>query len=393
MENSEVSYQVATIPTKEHAQKPNVLDSNVDDNEDFNLAHELRHIFRALGVFGMYCTPAAWIKADSRMSQGVRFRQFLQHIYCWFVQLLLWFNGIRFVAGSWYTEDRLQAMNIMISAWNLQSAAYCSTWYYIICTNKLPEILDLWQSICQSSKEGKAYGTSVKLTSIRRVVYALLGLCIGFIIVDFAAPVFMYFGPIEALRNDSTHLIEPFSNTGLGVQIALFSIFIFTNAAYCLPTSILLLLSLLYSHQFQKITKTFTCNITSEGKFQGCLTRLRCQHQYLAKLVLLTDDAFSFYLAVTVVCTLFSACFGMYQLVIASSGINIMTKIIIGFWIVIVTGNFLVISGICARLNEDVSCCCFFLTRVIMTIASISKFIHTFVHAKTQKYLYIRLFN
>ena len=347
-----VPYQVATNPMKKQTQKPNPSGSNVDGNEDFNLAHELRHIFRALGVFGMYCTPSAWIKADSR---GARFRQHMQHIYCWFVQLLLWFNGIRCVAGSWYVEDRLQAMNIVVCSWNLQSAAYCSTWYYIICTNKLPNILDLWQCICQSTEEGRVYGTSVERTCIRRMVYVILGLCIFFIIVDFAPILFIYFGPIEALRNDSTFLIEPFSNVGFGVEIALISILLFANAAYSLPTAILLLLCLIYSHQFQNVTKMFTSNITREGKFKECLARLRCQHQYLAKLVLLTDDAFSFYLAVTIVCTLFSACFGMYQLVIASDEIYIVTQIMIGFWIVIITGNFLVISGVCARLNEDVS--------------------------------------
>ena len=351
-QNYALPYQVATKPMKEQARKSNPVNSNADGMGDFNLAHELRHIFRALGVFGMYRTPEAWIKADS---SGARFRQYAQRFYCWFVQLLLWFNGIRSVAASWYIEDRLQAMNIMVSAWHLQSAAYCSTWYHIICTDKLPKILDLWQCICQSSEEGRVYGTSVQITCVRRTVFVFLGLCIFFIIADSTPMMFIYFGPIEALRNDSTHFIEPFSNAGLGVEIALLSILIFTNAAYCLPTSILLILCLFYSHQFQNVTKMFNSNITSEGKFKGCLTRLRCLHQYLAKLILLTDDAFSFYLAVTVVCTLFSTCFGMYQLVIASDEINIITRIMIGFWVVVISGNFLVISGISARLNEDVS--------------------------------------
>ena len=113
----------------------------------------------------------------------------------------------------------------------------------------------------------------------------------------------------------------------------------------------------------------FTSSITSEGKFKGSLSRLRCQHQYLAKLVLLTDDAFSFYLAVNVVCTLFSACFGMYQLLIVSGEIDKITKITIGLWIVIITGNFLITSGICAQLNEDVS----YLTRATVTVTSIGR--------------------
>ena len=367
MENNHtLPYQVATKPVKEQTPREhgesNLLNSNVDDNGDFNLAHELRHIFRALGVFGMYCTPEAWIKPDS---SGACFRHYAQCFYCWFVQLLLWFNAIRSIAASWYIEDRLQAMNIMASAWHVQSAAYCSTWYYIICTDKLPKIIDLWQSICQFSEEGRVYVTPVKITCVRRTIYTFLGLCICFIIADSVPLMIMYFGPIEALRNDSTNLIEPFSNAELGFEITLLSIIIFTNAAYCLPSSILLILCLLYSYQFKTVTKMFTSNITSEGKFNGSLSRLRCQHQYLAKLVLLTDDAFSFYLAVTVVCSLFTACFGMYQLVIASGEINIITRIMIGFWVVIITGNFLVTSGICARLNEDVS----YSTRVIMSIS------------------------
>ena len=328
MAQDDVKYEMATCTTTTEKQtyESNSQGRNEEDNKEYNLAHELRHVIRLLRVFGMYCTPEAWINTDL---QGARFRQHAQHLYCWIVQLALWFNGVRFLVACWYVESRLQSLNIMLCAWNFQSAVYCSTWYYVNCSEKLHKIFDLWQRICQDSGEGRLYCITDKMMScLRRSVYILSGLCIFVIVANVTVIGFSVFGPIEAFRNDSI-LHEPFP-PGTGIHITSLIIFSFANAAYVLPSSILLLLCLTYSLQFQNITKMFTAHISAEGKFERCLTRLRCQHQYLAKLVLLTDDAFSFYLAVTVVCTFFSACFGIYQLVV-SGDLTLNARIMIGF--------------------------------------------------------------
>ena len=79
--------EISTVNMDENS----VLKSPQNDDkerEDVNLVYECRHIFRVMGMFGLYHTPKLW-----RIKDLVKWNKAFykcHKIYCFLVQILQW---------------------------------------------------------------------------------------------------------------------------------------------------------------------------------------------------------------------------------------------------------------------------------------------------------------
>ena len=331
------------------------------EREDVDLVHEFRHIFRLMGVFGLYHTPKLWRIKNSRSTWNKNLYKCHQ-MYCFLVQILQWFGVIRFVISFWTGEkttldSSLVVLKVTICIWCLQSAVNSTVWYYLCCSDKLPNIFDFWQKNCQSSPASREFGTSLPASCIQTLIkIVLVCSCFG-LVVNVSGPMIGTIGPLESVRNDSRFVYAPFDPQNITWQVILFVIMIYANAAYILPIAFFVMLCLILSNQFQQFTTAFAARISKEGKFIEHLRSLRRQHQYLSKTVFLADGAFSFYLAVTVAACISLACFVLYTLIISRAYSGVATASILVFWVAGVFINFSLVGVFAARVNEKVRLC------------------------------------
>lgn len=324
----------------------------VQKNNDVTLKHELRYVFWVMGVFGLYHTPKAWREKSSVAVY------YAHQFYCIFIQLLLWLNGIRMVVGFWYGDESFLAIKITVGAWYFECAFNSSIWYWICRTNKMPYIMNLWQSRCQSSPESRLFNTAITSASFRRRMVMILMGGIAFISSNFILLVGARFGPFESFRNDTDYLSTPFTERCLSWELAIVASGVLASAAYALPPAFLLILCTTLSHQFHLFTVKFSKTISEERKFTGCLMSLRRQHQHLSKTVFVIDEAFCFYLAVTFAFCIILSCFGMYQLVVAKSFSSPFAVFMTTFWFLVVSFKFSLIGVVTAQVAEKVSSLC-----------------------------------
>ena len=327
-------------------------------NENFDLAYEFRHIFRVMGVFGLYHTPKRWrMKSDQRSWKIALYK--LLKIYCLLIQISQWFNVIRIGVGIWIFEEGSMDTNavvlkVAVGIWCLQCAANSSIWYCLCCTDKLPNIFEFWQKYCQSPQESSEFGTRLPTFRTRRFMGFVLAGSVLMLLFNACTPIATTTGLMESFINETHFMYDPFSSESDIWRATHLLITIYANAAFVFPVSFFLVFCLIISYQFEEYTKSFAAEINSEGNITKCLRSLRRQHQYLSKTVFLADDAFSFYLAVTVAANISLTCFSLYTLFISNVLSSIISKIFLAFWVTIVCINFGFVGLLAARVHEKV---------------------------------------
>ena len=353
--------RVTTTPvfflSKANVDKASSVDNDNDDDDknSVNLRDVYRPIFRMMAVFGVYHTPKSWRKQDGSDGTGDSYTTILQRFYCRLIQLFLFLNSIRSTIGLWYVEQRLLAMQIVVSLWLFHCTSNAFIWYRICTTDKLPALFDLWQNHCQSSPNSRVFGTSLNIGSVRRRRFVIFGTALFYTISNILFCGFARFGPIEALRNDTTFLVEPlFSEPFIIWELIAQTCTLFASVAFFIPPAFLILYCSLVTKQFSQFTEKFNHCISHESKFNGCLMSLRRQHQYLSKVVFALDDAFNFYLAVVFGAMILLACFMMYQLAVVRSFNSLLVIFLALFWLSVICMKFGFVGGLLANLNEKV---------------------------------------
>ena len=133
----------------------------MEERKNFRLEHELRLIFRTMGVFGIYHTPKRWLSDDKTTWV---YRLHLPHkFYCLVMSLLLWFNVLRMLYDIIKTPY-LNPTQLCYEAFFVECALNSTIWYYICSTDRLPDCIQFWHEYCQSSKDSKNLGISLVLT-------------------------------------------------------------------------------------------------------------------------------------------------------------------------------------------------------------------------------------
>ena len=335
------------------------IETPIDEEkaEDFNLERELRLLHRTMAVFGMYFAPKT-----PGSSRGLRdvITRYSQQLYCIVIQVLLWLNGFRLIISFWFGDElcldpKFTPIKIMMCAWCFQCALNNSIWYHLCSTRKLHHLFRYWQERCQSSNASRMMGTCMEVSWIRRRIRLISGGCIAVTVFNSMIFVFTRFGPFEALANDTCPIVAPFPKGHYFWETTFVVIQTYASCAFMLPVGLFLIICIIINRQFEMFTERFKKCINYDGAAKLCLAMLRRQHQYLAKAVLIADNAFSFYLAVTITATLFIACFGMYQVVIAQNFESVMTLAIIVFWMVIVSMIFGIIGIFASQVYDKVS--------------------------------------
>ena len=318
---------------------------NDEKLKDVDLVYELRHLFRVMGVFGLYHTPKRWRAKNSQSSYNKAFYKF-HRFYCFLVQLLQWLTVLRYIVSFWVgDESTLDSSTIVLKTtlciWCLQVAVNSTIWYCLCCSDKLPNVFDFWQKNCQSSPASREFGTNLRPSCTRTFIrIVLVCSCFG-IITNVSGPVIGSLGPLESIRNDSRFIYAPFDPQNTTWQVISFIIMVYGNAAYVLPVGFFVILCLILSYQFEQFTTVFASAISTDGTFTKCLRSLRRQHQYLSKTVFLADGAFSFYLAATVAANISLACFNLYTLIISRAYSGVATASFLVYWVVGVCLTFL----------------------------------------------------
>ena len=150
---------------------------------------------------------------------------------------------------------------------------------------------------------------------------------------------FGQFGPVETFTNEFQVFIRPFSSGHFSWQIFTTVAHAYASAAIVLPIVILILLCSIFTKQFHHLNQKFKQCIDNKGQSMVCLAQIRRQHQCLSKSVFLSDDIFSFWLAVFSGVTVLIVCLGLYELVIDSSVSSFGAKSTVTFWVVAVAAN------------------------------------------------------
>ena len=331
---------------------------NNEKLKDVDLVYELRHIFRVMGVFGLYHTPKRWRIKSKQFSCSAALYKF-HRVYCFLVQILQWLSVIRYIVSIWVGEESTLdsskiVLKITLCLWCLQTAVNSTIWYCLCCSDKLPTIFDFWQKNCQSSPASREFGTSLPTSCTQTFIkVVLVGSCFG-LVANVSGPIIGAIGPLESIRNDSRFIYAPFDPENTTWQVISFLVLIYANAAYVLPVGFFVILCLILSYQFQQFSTAFASGISTDGKFTKCLRSLRRQHQYLSKTVFLADGAFSFYLAATVAACISLACFNLYTLIISRAYSGVATASFLVYWVAGVCVNFSLVGVFAARVNEKV---------------------------------------
>lgn len=327
-------------------------------NDNLDLCYEFRHLFRVMGIFGLYHTPKSWrIKSDQSLWKPAVYS--LQRVYCFMMQISQWFNVIRIIVGIWLVEDGIMdtsevVLKVATGIWSLQCAINSCIWYCLCCTDKLPSIFEFWQQHCQTAQASREFGTRLPTFCTRRFMGYVLAGSIVMLLFNASTPIVTTAVITESFTNDTRFFDDPFSSESHVWNVISTLITIYANAAFIFPVSFFLLLCLILSYQFDEFNKSFAAGIDSEGKITKCLRSLRRQHQYLSKTVFLADDAFSFYLAATVTANISITCFSLYTLLVSNVLSSMISKIFIAFWVVIVCINFGFVGVFAARVHEKV---------------------------------------
>ena len=312
-----------------------------------DLKHELRYVLRLMAAFGLYYPPNKWRKSGKCFQRT-------QRIYCLLIQLLLWLNVLKTITGLWVV-DKIMAMQITMCAWWFLCAANSSIWFYICSTDKLPNIVNLWQTHCQSSTDSHTFGTSVDVKFVRRRILIILLCVLSFMVANISFPVFTRLTPIEFIRNDTNFLVVPTTEPIIVWEVIFIFSHVFVNGAFTFPLAFYLIICSILSNQFTKFSTKFMTSINPDDrKFKGCLVALRRQHQHLAKAVFVVDDAFSFYLAVTFGTLIMLACFEMYQLVVADDYKSFIGYSMTAMFFCTVSTKFAVVGILTAQVHNKV---------------------------------------
>ena len=328
------------------------------EKDDFCLQFELRHLFRTMAVFGLHHP----LKAPKCFNSCIQaFTTYVQKGYCILIQIILWLNVIRLVVSFWIGDAAslnpdLFAVKLLMCVWSLQCAVNSTIWYFLCCSRKLQDLMQFWQTNCQSSIASYVLGTSIPVKWVRRKIRIMFAICMIIIVTSpIGYAVIRLESVDESLRNDTAVIVAPISTGPLAWEIVVITVLTFATGVFFLPAVFLLILCSILSHQFQSFTDKFTTCITDKGVANVCLSMMRRQHQYLAKTVFLADDALSFYLAISIAQSIFTACFGMYQLVIAQSFTSIISISMAVFWMALAALFFGFVGLYTARVNEKVS--------------------------------------
>ena len=258
-----------------------------EDNafEDASLRYELRHYFRVMGIFGLYFTPKKWQENSCTWIRPFLYK--IHRLYCFIVQIILWFNVIRIVVGFWIDEQQYRQQNyiflkVTFALWNMQSAVSGSIWFWLCCTDKLPNILHMWQTYCQSSPESRYFQMVLPSKCIRAAARAVLAIALSTIMLNLSLVAFVTFGPIEHLRRDARlFAFTPFS-FDVVKWIGLYApLYVFTNAALVFPVAFFGIFCMLLIYQYKQLTSFFVRSIDQNGNFTKSILTLRRQHQYI----------------------------------------------------------------------------------------------------------------
>lgn len=364
---------MAKIHTMEEPQITNTMDSNTpvrpihaenqvvesDGKSDLGLASELKPLFRTMSIFGLYHTPKRW--QESRTSSKAKLLYSFQKFYCVLIQIVLWLQAFRMIISLWVGDEpsldpKWTTLEFIGGLYFLQCAINSTLWFYICCTDQLPNAVSYWEKFCHSSRlTNNMLNKSLDATWIQRRIRILLGGGI-FIIINYTVTIAVCtFGPIESLKNDTLFLTAPFTTYGHAWKVPTMIVTsLFNSTAFYFPIAVFVIFCMIHSRQFKTLTDTFNSFLTEDGKMTQNLLLFRRQHQYLCKSVQQTDQVFSFYLA-SKTCTIFTLlCFGLFQLVIEKSLPSQLAVIILASWMTLFTVYYAIVAVFAALVHEKV---------------------------------------
>ena len=343
-----VDFTTPVIPI--HAEKQ--IESN--GKTDLGLADTLKPIFRTMSIFGMFHTPKRWQK--SCISSETRWLNSLQKFYCVLIQVLLWLQAFRMIISVWVGDEpsldpKWTVLEFICGLYFLQGAINCSLWFYICCTDQLPNIVNYWEEFCHNN----IFNLPLDVSWIRRRKRILLGGGFFFVIYNIISLSACVYGPFESFRNDTIFLSAPLTTYGPAWKVPILVVAsIFNSATFIFPINVFIIFCMIYSRQFETLTDTFTSFLTEDGKVTQCLLLFRRQHQYLCKSVQQTNQALSFYLASKSCITLCILCFGLFQLIIVKSIPSFLMIIILISWLVMITVSYALVAVFAVMVHEKV---------------------------------------
>ncbi len=330
-----------------------------------NLAHEMRYLFRAMGVVGMYHTPKGWRDPNSSTLSNSLHR--LHKLYCILTQIFVWSNAIRMLVGIFAFDDvtvsgtNYTVSNLIVWLYYLQAAVNVSIFYYICSSDCLAKCIGFWQMYCELSHSDKT-ASSISLSRTwfrRRMWFITTAILFTSLSCDVVAIRITIFSSSETVRNDTYRDVTLYGMDSWGWRVSTQIIsFIYTSPAYYGPFIIFLIFCITFSYQYELLTQSFVSTMVSSDDIKQYLNLFRKRHQQLCKSVFLADRTFSFYLATVCFSSICMFSFSLFQLVIKDNiffeGVHLSTTDTLTYTIYL-TILCLILSGMAALVHDNVS--------------------------------------
>ena len=348
----------------------NVVDTHGLHNDNavpkgINLAHEMRYLFRAMGVVGMYHTPKGWLEpTSSTLSNSLHL---LHKFYCILMQIYVWSDAIRMSIGVFNGDDVTVSgtnyytlSNLIVWLYYLQAAVNVNIFYYICSSDCLAKCIDYWQTYCELSHSDKT-ASSISLSSTwfrRRMWMITVIILFTFMSCNLVAIGVDILSKIEAVHNDTYKDAPLFSTDSLVWKVFIQHIsLVYTSLAYFCPLIIIIIFCITFSHQYELLTQSFVSTMVSSDDIKQYLNLFRIRHQQLCKSVFLADRTFSFYLATLTCSNICMLCFCLFQIVIKDKrsvgSVHLSTTLLT--YMIVLTILYLIVSVFAARLHDNVS--------------------------------------
>ena len=147
-------------------------------------------------------------------------------------------------------------------------------------------------------------------------------------------------------------MVSPLPVTSTAAKVFFFIVAIYSSAAWLMPFAIFSAVCLTLIHQCRRLRKTL--RLTASASEVRRVKILRGQHSSLCGSVRKVDNLFKFLTLVVYVTNIPLLCFLFYNLIFVKTD-NVLTKVTLSFWFIIVACIMIGVSFLGAQLNSWVS--------------------------------------
>lgn len=307
---------------------------------------KLQCIFLPMKLFGLYYQDVRGTCSGEFVAYGGK-SAFLMRSYQFVVIAILWMNFGKTLASFW-VGNNLGTMILPAFLWFLQTALQASICFFTMNLRSrksaLKSLLLYWNSqpnFHELVVESYMIKCVKRTTMVAYLLMLMNTVLYGLILFS-----------SESLIPVAQAMVSPLPVTSTAAKVFFFIVAIYSSAAWLMPFAIFSAVCLTLIHQCRRLRKTL--RLTASASEVRRVKILRGQHSSLCGSVRKVDNLFKFLTLVVYVTNIPLLCFLFYNLIFVKTD-NVLTKVTLSFWFIIVACIMIGVSFLGAQLNSWVS--------------------------------------